>query len=188
MLRIARNLSNYFRTFPKTTHNQQVYNLDLKQLKNEYKSLQKLAHPDKKQGAKGSKGEEQPVVNSHEINKAYSVLKSPFFRAVHILQLNGIDLEDEQTAKRFGKQDKQMLFQVLEIFEELESVNRDEEYQYIIDENNGRIEECYGAIEQAFEDKNYEEAANKLIQLKYWLNIKSSLDNRVPGEPIQLLH
>jgi Fe-S protein assembly co-chaperone HscB len=81
-------IKNYFENFSFNVD----FNIDLEELENKYLEFQKQFHPDNSISA--------DVEKSISINEAYKVLKNPLQRASHILQLNGIDLENDSIAQR----------------------------------------------------------------------------------------
>src|SRR3989338_1816782 len=84
------------------------FSLDLDALEQKYFSFQRQFHPDKAGVAE--------IKNSMDINEAFEVLKNPLRRAAHILQLNGIDVEQDGVAL---KPDMATLEKVLEIQEKI---------------------------------------------------------------------
>ncbi len=90
--------------------------IDSEALSLRYRELQKAAHPDR---FAGSSAQEQrlAVEQASRINEGYRVLKSPLLRARHLLELAGVELDDNATAM-----EPAFLMQQMELREALASV------------------------------------------------------------------
>jgi len=104
---------NYFQLFGV----KQAFDLDLKQLADAYRKIQRSTHPDRH--TQGSKRDQLLSMQyAATVNEAYETLKSPLKRAIYLLQLRGIDLTgDNSTAM-----DEAFLMQQIELREKLEAV------------------------------------------------------------------
>lgn len=177
---------NLFQLFPKTTNSQVQFKIDLRSLRKEYRSLQQQLHPDS--NIDHSKEIKYDDSQSSLLNKAYSTLKSSLLRSQHILQLNGIDLQQDEVSKKYSLQDKQLLFEILDIHENLETVGDESELEIVKKENDERIKESEDLLNNYFTNNQFEQAAVETIRLKYWWNIDNAIKNWEPGKPIQLTH
>lgn len=82
--------ANYFELFDLPIQ----FEIDLTDLANRYRQLQKVAHPDK--FAAATEREQRLAVQfTADINEAYGTLKSTTRRAIYLLSLKGIELEIE---------------------------------------------------------------------------------------------
>ena len=70
------------------------FTIDTSILTERYRELQKTVHPDRFTNA-SDRDRRFAVQQSAHINEALSVLKSPLKRARYLLQLNGIEFDDE---------------------------------------------------------------------------------------------
>ncbi|MCL1075183.1 co-chaperone HscB [Shewanella dokdonensis] len=96
---------NYFELFEIP----QRFDIDVAELANRYRELQKAVHPDKFANA----GEQQKLLaisKTAQVNDAYQTLKDPIRRAEHMLLLRGIDIDNESTTMK----DSSFLMQQLE--------------------------------------------------------------------------
>ncbi len=140
------------------------FDIDLNELEKKYFSFQTEFHPDK-----AGTGE---IENSIAFNQAYEILKNPLRRAIHILQLNGINLEDDSKAI---KPDPATLEQVLEIQEsiiDLDKIERKNLQKNLSNSIKLLIEQAVSSLES----KDYQAAAQILIRAKYfdktWRDLK----------------
>ena len=96
---------NYFELFEIP----QRFDVDIAELSNRYRELQKAVHPDKFANA----GEQQKLLaisKTAQVNDAYQTLKDPIRRAEHMLLLRGVDIDNESTTMK----DSGFLMQQLE--------------------------------------------------------------------------
>lgn len=82
---------NYFEIFGMPEH----FDIDTRLLAEHYRELQKSVHPDRFASA-GDRDRRLAVQQAAHINEAYHVLKSPLRRARYLLQLKGVDFDDEK--------------------------------------------------------------------------------------------
>lgn len=137
--------------------------LDQDELEKKYFSFQQHFHPDKAGIAE--------LENSMDINEAYEVLKNPLRRAVHILQLNNIDVENDENAT---KPDISTLEEVLEIQEKIPVLNQQE----IIDLKksiNNQIKLLLDQVAQKLDNKDFTAATQFVIKAKYFDKILQDL-------------
>lgn len=92
------------------------FEVDLQDLSLRYRDLQRTVHPDR--FANASEQEKRlSLQQTALINEAFQTLKSPLSRARYLLQLNGISLDDNDTAMDPG-----FLMEQMELREELGEV------------------------------------------------------------------
>jgi molecular chaperone HscB len=143
---------NHFNTFSFEID----FNINLEELENKYLQFQKQFHPDNV----GSTDIEKSI----SINESYQVLNNPLRRASHILQLNGIDLENDESAP---KPDMETLEEILELQEKVAEINLDEKSdlkKYL----NLEVKNLLEKTAKELENNNYNQAAQILIKAKYF--------------------
>ncbi len=157
------------------------FSIDLRRLRKEFLQLQAKAHPDKYPGEHKRKAE----ALSARINEAYKTLQSPLARAQYLLSLRGLDVAEDETAK---VDDPELLMEVLDAREQIESASDQDELAPLQEENERRMRESLEALEEAFAADNVERAKNEAVKLRYWANIKESIDAWERGKPVVLVH
>lgn len=157
------------------------FTIDLKALRTEFLKLQAVAHPDRHPQHLKARAE----ATSARINEAYKTLQNPLLRAQYLLHLRGIDVAGDETAK---VDDPMLLMEVLETREEIEAAREEEELVELKAVNDERIEASEQILEKAFKENDLDKATKECIKLRYWVNIKESLDNWEKGRPIVLEH
>ncbi|RFU33573.1 hypothetical protein B7463_g2732, partial [Scytalidium lignicola] len=155
--------------------------IDLKALRKEFLQLQAVAHPDRHPQHLKTRAE----ATSSRINEAYKTLQNPLLRAQYLLHLRGIDVAGDETAK---VDDPVLLMEVLETREEIEAAREEEELVELKAVNEERIEASEKILEEAFKADDLEKAKIESVKLRYWVNIKESLDNWEKGRPVVLEH
>jgi molecular chaperone HscB len=99
--------------------------------------------------------------------------------------LRGIDVAEDETAK---VEDPELLMEVLETREEIENAGEEEELEELKRINEERIEESEGVLDTCFKEDNIQGAKEEAVRLRYWVNIKESLDGWEKGKPVVLVH
>jgi len=130
--------------------------VDLDDLEKKYLEFQKQFHPDKSSTS--------DIEKSISVNEAYEVLKNNLRRASHILQLNGIDLENDSNAP---KVDSATLMEVLELREKIFESSPDE-VDVLKKDLSQKIKSLINQTAFELENKDFNAAAQILIKAKYF--------------------
>jgi molecular chaperone HscB len=157
------------------------FTVDLPSLRKEFLQLQARAHPDLHPPQDKNKAQ----ALSARINEAYKTLQSPLLRAQYLLSLKGIDTHEDETAK---VEDPELLMEVLDARERIEEAEDEADLVDMKEENDSRIQNSVTVLEGAFQKDDIELAKSEAVRLRYWVNIKESLDGWERGKPIVLVH
>ncbi|KAL1795230.1 hypothetical protein ACET3X_007046 [Alternaria dauci] len=155
--------------------------IDLSALKKEFLQLQARAHPDLHPQADKKRAE----ALSARINEAYKTLQNPLLRAQYLLSLRGIEVAEDETAK---VDDRELLMEVLEARESIEEAESEEDLVEMRERNEERIAESTEIIDQAFKRDDLDAAKSEAVKLRYWVNIRESIENWEKGVPVVLQH
>ena len=156
--------------------------VDLPKLKREFLQLQSRVHPDKfPTGPDKAKAEGA----SANINEAYKILQNPLLRAQYLLSLRGIDVAEDETAKT---EDPELLMKVMEVREEVEDAGQESDLEGLKTDNDERIRIEEEAVAKAMEKDDLQAAKEAAVRLRYWVNIKGSLDAWEKGKPVVMHH
>jgi molecular chaperone HscB len=145
-------MKNYFDIFllsPKAE-------IDLEYLEKKYLTFQQQFHPDNSSTA--------DIEKSILVNEAYEVLKNPLRRATHILQLNGIDIENDSTAP---KVDSKTLLEILEIREKISESSFDE-IEMLKKDLNSKIKSLLNDAALKLDIQDFTTATQIVIRAKYF--------------------
>ena len=175
----------HYEFFPKTLRSgpppSGPFIVDIRELRKEYLQLQAVAHPDRHPAHLKNRAE----ATSARINEAYKTLQDPLLRTQYLLSLRGIDVAEDETAK---VEDPELLMEVLDMREEIENAREEEELEEFKRINDERIEESEKMLDAAFRKDDLDKAKGEAVRLRYWVNIKQSLDGWEKGKPIILVH
>lgn len=78
--------------------------------------------------------------------------------------------------------------EVLDARERIEEAESEEELVEMKAENGERIAESVRVLEGAFAKDDVQSAKEEAVKLRYWINIKESLDDWEKGKPVVLAH
>ncbi|KAK4232399.1 putative Co-chaperone protein [Podospora fimiseda] len=175
------------------------FHIDLQSLRREFLRLQATSHPDLHHSVSapaGPSGARSPArlraeATSAFINSAYTTLANPLTRAQYLLNSElGVDLaEDESTGEAAGGLEPELLGTVMEAREAIDEAECEEDLRGVQEENEKRIEECEGRLEDAFGKGDWEGAKRETVRLRYWINIREGIrDWEGPGRGVVVHH
>jgi len=164
------NSKNHFEKFAL----EESFDIDLDVLEAKYLSFQHVFHPDKLVG----KAEQIDLeYNSVLINEAYEILKNPLKRAIYLLRLRGIDIDNDHCPI---KPDQETLVANLELREFIFETEDREKLENLRKSCGSEIKLILQEAKSDFAAKNYEKTAQNLIKAKYLdksiLEIKKKLN------------
>jgi molecular chaperone HscB len=144
---------------------------DQRLLKDSFRRLQKLLHPDKF-NQKTSKEQALSADQSASLNHAYNVLSKPHLRAIYLLKLHGLTLDEDVD-------DMELLMEVMETRERLEEAELDE-VEEIAEKNAIRVRELEERLADEIDVKRDLEAAKAtVVRLQYLMRIASTAEARL---------
>lgn len=198
----------YYALFPQTLSTgpppSGPFSIDVRALRREFLQLQAASHPDFHHNAASSSSSspsstttspthsvsrrKAEALSSH-INAAYKTLSTPLLRAQYLLaERYGIDLAGDEASSLTGPPDPALLMEVMAAREVIEEAASEEELEEVRAENNERIQRCLEELEKAFEREDVASAVRETVRLKYWDNIRESIDAWEEGKPVMLQH
>lgn len=183
----------YYSLFPQTLPHgpppSGPFDIDVRALRREFLTLQAASHPDfhhhasttassssNSSTSSHSAARARAEATSAHINAAYRTLADPLTRGQYLLrEQHGIDLAgDESTGA--GNVEQEVLLAVMEAREEIESAKSEEELQELRKMNEERLEETVRRLGEAFERGDVEMAKREGVRLRYWRNVRESID------------
>ncbi|CAG8978809.1 hypothetical protein HYALB_00012209 [Hymenoscyphus albidus] len=169
------------KTLPKGPPPSGPFHIDARELRAEFLQLQAVAHPDRH----GAHLKLRAEATSARINEAYKTLQNPLLRTQYLLSQRGIDVAEDETAKT---EDAELLMEVLDAREEIENAQAEEELVDMKRVNEERIRVSEEVLDGAFQRDDMKVATAEAVRLRYWVNIKESLDAWEKGKPVVLVH
>ncbi len=153
------NQQNHFQKFNLT----EGFDVDLDYLETKYLSFQQEFHPDKLIG----KSKEDKINLEHNsllINEAFEILNNPLKRAIYLLKINGININDDNCKIT---PDQETLIANLELRELIFESKDKEKINNIKKSCLKEIKIILKNAKQSFEEKSFEKCALELIKAKY---------------------
>lgn len=135
---------NYFQLFDLP----EQYQLDSAALRNTYRELQRKTHPDKFTDA--SQHEQMLAVQyAATINDAHDVLKSPLKRAIYMLKLRGIEMNEQGSAAL----DPEFLMEQMQLREELEQAAHAADPETALEKVTEHLEQELAVLQDKFAEQ-----------------------------------
>jgi molecular chaperone HscB len=169
------------KTLPKGPPPSGPFRIDARELRKEFLQLQAVAHPDRHPTHLKSRAEG----TSARINEAYKTLQNPLLRTQYLLSMRGIDVAEDESLK---VDDPMLLMDVLDTQEEIENAQEEEDLIQMQKLNDERIAKSEEVLDGAFREENITLAKEEAVRMRYWVNIKESLDAWEKGKRVALVH
>lgn len=150
---------NYFKILQLDTK----LDIDLQILEKKYLELQLKYHPDLLINQSQNTQLEAQITTSN-INNAYETLKDPLKRAIHLLEINNIFIDNTHP-------DPEILMEIMEIKEELENEQDQSKINKIKETLAKRKVDIYKEIINLTNNGQIDIASKQIILLKYLTNI-----------------
>ena len=108
------------------------------------------------------------------VNKAYQTLLNPLSRAIYLLQMHGMSIEERDITL-----DPQFLMQILEVNEELSATQDVDAINAIGSKNDEILSGLLQDLSTAFSNKDISHAKVLLARLKYHANISDKVKEKL---------
>lgn len=183
----------YYDLFPNTCPSgpppKGPYTVDLRALRAEFLKEQARVHPDIIAAGSARGGQRGVEAASALLNEAYNTLRDPLRRAQYALELAGVATGAEEDGKLDGAGgDSELLMEVMEVNEAIEEAGNGKDIIALSHDNGQRIRGAVEKLDALFAKGNLEGARQEAVRLRYWVNIKQSLDDWEEGKPVVLVH
>ncbi len=136
------------------------FEVDMQRLTTCYQELQRTVHPDKYANAP-QRERRLALQQAAHINEAFNTLKSPLARGRYLLQLQGIDEQQNTTM------DSAFLMQQMDLRESLASINSVEVLNDFLSQLEQQTQDLIKQLKQQFADKNYVQAGDTVRELQF---------------------
>lgn len=151
---------NYFQLFAL----QPSFVIDETALHRAYVRLQQQFHPDRLVG-KSDNERAIAIQQSMDANDGYEILRNQLTRAQHLLELNGLKVnKDGSDAVR---PEQTLLMEMMQMREQMEDATDEASVSAIIKDIGDAMSACNNKLEQLFEAKDWDSAAQSTIRLRY---------------------
>nr|CAB3454956.1 unnamed protein product [Digitaria exilis] len=138
------------------------YNIKDNNLEGRYKEWQKKLHPDlvhsKSEKERGYAAEQSALVID-----AYRTLSNPLSRALYLLKLEGIHVDEEKTIN-----DPKLLMEMMEIREAVNDASDSQTLEKIQSQVKEKLETWSHSFQEAFEKKDFDRAIEATQRMRYY--------------------
>ncbi|XP_012570368.1 iron-sulfur cluster co-chaperone protein HscB homolog [Cicer arietinum] len=152
---------DYFQIFG----SERKYDVEGIDLEGKYKEWQKKLHPDLVH-SKSQKEREFAAEQSARVIDAYRTLSNPLSRAIYMLKINGVEIDEEQTIS-----DPELLAEIMEIREEVEEATNSEALNDIRSQMQEKLQNWSNSFAHAFQRRNFEEAKKAIRRMTYYCRV-----------------
>ncbi|MBM3590035.1 MAG: Fe-S protein assembly co-chaperone HscB [Alphaproteobacteria bacterium] len=146
-------MKNYFEVFNLPIN----FDIDLSQLEKNYLQLQQQFHPDS--------SNINSIENSILINHAYKILSNDLHRAIHMLQISGIDIENDEN---HIKPTLSTLNEVLDLQEKIHQISELNEILSLKNQLKNDLKSLILNFCRSYEKNDLNLATQVLIKAKYF--------------------
>jgi molecular chaperone HscB len=141
-----------------------------------YRELQRAVHPDRFANATDRERREA-VQRAANINEAFQILKSPLQRARYLLQLKGVDFDDQKDTSF----DSSFLMEQIELREALAEVKDDPNaltrLNDLMQDINGRISAMQNDVAAALKGDDLDQAKTLVHKLQFLHKLRIESEN-----------
>lgn len=145
------------------------FDVDAKDLERKYKDWQKKLHPDLFQ-RKSEQEREYSAQQSAQVINAYNTLLRPLSRAVYLLQLKGIHVDEEKTVS-----DPELLMEIMEVRESVEAADNVNALKSIQNKMQSKLEECHMSFATAYKKHDFTSAVSVVQKMSYYERVNAEI-------------
>ncbi|KAJ7975899.1 iron-sulfur cluster co-chaperone protein HscB, mitochondrial [Quillaja saponaria] len=145
------------------------YDIEGENLEGKYKQWQKKLHPDLVH-SKSEKERDYAAEQSARVIDAFHTLSKPLSRAIYILKLEGVEVDEEQTTS-----EPQLLSEIMEIREAVEEAADSQALNQILSQMQGKLKEWSSSFDNAFRNQNFEEAQTCIRRMTYYDRVREEI-------------
>ena len=153
------------------------WQIDRTVLDSRYRQLQREFHPDR-YAAKGDVEKRLAVQTTSLINQAYETLKSPLKRAQYMLELEGIDADQESHITS----DMSFLMKQIEFRETLEDIRDSSDPLAGLDRMRDNVQAQYLQLQADFETQHqsiqYNDALDTVAKMQFFAKLLDEIEQR----------
>lgn len=138
-------------------------------LEETYKNWQKKLHPDLVH-TKSKEEREYAAEQSARVIDAYTTLRKPLLRAIYIMRLEGVEVNEEQTVS-----EPELLGEIMEIREAVEEATNSQALNKIQSQMEEKLSHWTDSFASAFGSKNYDDALKSIQRMTYYHRVKEEI-------------
>ncbi|KAF5185065.1 iron-sulfur cluster co-chaperone protein HscB protein [Thalictrum thalictroides] len=146
-----------------------IYGIDDTNLESKYKNWQKKLHPDLVH-SKSEKEKEYAAEQSARVIDAYRTLQKPLLRAMYLLQMEGIHVDEEKTVS-----EPELLAEMMEFREAVEEAGSPQTLKQIQGQVQEKMEVWSKYFENAFKNRKFDDAISSTQRMTYYHRINEEI-------------
>ncbi|PON42075.1 Co-chaperone Hsc [Parasponia andersonii] len=147
------------------------YDIEDQNLDGKYKDWQKKLHPDLVH-SKSKKEREYAADQSARVIDAYCTLTKPLSRAIYVLKLEGVNVDEEETISELD-----LLAEIMEIREAVEEAADSQALNQIQSEMQEKIKHWSNLFANAYRDRNFGEAVTAIRRMTYYERVTEEISD-----------
>ncbi|KAI3791614.1 hypothetical protein L2E82_05470 [Cichorium intybus] len=145
------------------------FDIEVGSLEGKYKDWQKKLHPDLVH-TKSEEEREYAAEQSARVIDAYTTLRKPLLRAIYIMRLEGVEVDEEQTVS-----EPELLGEIMEIREAVEEAMDSKSLNQIQSQMEEKLRHWYDLFANAFTSKEYDDALKAIQRMTYYHRVKEEI-------------
>ncbi|KAL5739856.1 hypothetical protein ACOSP7_028751 [Xanthoceras sorbifolium] len=145
------------------------YEIDDENLEGKYKDWQKKLHPDLVH-SKSQREREYAAEQSARVIEAYRTLTNQLSRAIYIMKLEGIDVNEEETVS-----EPKLLTEIMEIREAVEDAADSKALNEILSPVQEKLIQWSKSFANAFRNRKFDEALTCIRRMTYYDRINKEI-------------
>lgn len=134
-----------------------------------FRDTQKLLHPDMF-SSKSKKEQQLAEEQSSLLNKAYQTLLKPLSRAIYMLKLQNVTIDEKDTIS-----DPEFLMDIMNINEQIDEAFSATDIDNVEEANSITIDRCIQELAKAFKENDIQGAKRSTIKLRYFTTISERI-------------
>lgn len=142
-------------------------------LDSKYKDWQKKLHPDLVH-SKSDKEREYAAEQSARVIDAYRTLSKLLPRAIYILKLEGVDVNEEDTISEV-----ELLNEIMEIREAVEDASGSQQLNQIQSQMQEKLTHWSNAFAKALQNRSFDEAVSSIQRMTYYERVKEEITKKL---------
>ncbi|XP_034243754.1 iron-sulfur cluster co-chaperone protein HscB [Thrips palmi] len=151
----------------------ETFDVDSSEVSKKFRQLQAVLHPDKFSNASDDEKEFSAELSSL-VNKAFRTLSNPLERGLYLLQLHNTPILEENTSFN-----KEFLFEIMELNEELESISNLNELKTFHSKNREVLKSIQKKVSELFTGQDIPKARTALMEMKYYVTLEEKIKEKL---------
>lgn len=149
------------------------YDIDVSNLEGKYKDWQKKLHPDLVH-SKSEQEKEYAAGQSARVIDAYRTLSKPLTRAIYVLKLEGVNVDEEETVS-----EPELLTEILEIREAVDEAADSQALRQIQSQMEDKLRRWYNSFASSLHTRKFEDAQKCVRRMKYYTRVNEEITKKL---------